>query len=173
MISRSFRTKVHLMVSIRAAYKGFADTIRLLLFRDASQERQDKEGILHIHFCIWTAVIWWSLVFQFLLVSFPVWSSSWYRRRNLHSQILSSESFVVVMAIFCTFSVWHVHKKGDEKLSHLFLIVSLVIIYSVLLFRAFPMCILCAFFFLYLFLYNMRKFPFASLFQHYGFKDVT
>lgn len=29
----------------RAAYKGFADTVRLLLFRDASQGRQDKEGI--------------------------------------------------------------------------------------------------------------------------------
>ncbi|KAL2926791.1 putative protein S-acyltransferase 23 [Bienertia sinuspersici] len=27
-----------------AAYKGFADTIRLLLFRDANQGRQDKEG---------------------------------------------------------------------------------------------------------------------------------
>jgi len=30
----------------RAAYKGFADTVRLLLFRDASQGRQDKEGML-------------------------------------------------------------------------------------------------------------------------------
>ena len=29
----------------RAAYKGFADTIRLLLFRDASQRRQDKDGM--------------------------------------------------------------------------------------------------------------------------------
>ena len=34
-----------LVLSIRAAYKGFADTIRLLLFRDASQGKQDKEGI--------------------------------------------------------------------------------------------------------------------------------
>ena len=33
----------------RAAYKGFADTIRLLLFRDASQVRQDKDGILFWH----------------------------------------------------------------------------------------------------------------------------
>ena len=35
-----------LVLSIRAAYKGFADTIRLLLFRDASEGKQDKEGIL-------------------------------------------------------------------------------------------------------------------------------
>lgn len=34
------------MFSTRAAYKGFADTIRLLLFRDACQGRQDKEGML-------------------------------------------------------------------------------------------------------------------------------
>ena len=39
MISRSLT---------RAAYKGFADTIRLLLFRDANQARQDKEGMLLI-----------------------------------------------------------------------------------------------------------------------------
>lgn len=32
-----------------AAYKGFADTVRLLLFRDASQERQDKEGCTPLH----------------------------------------------------------------------------------------------------------------------------
>lgn len=31
--------------NIRAAYKGFADTIRLLLFWDAFQGKQDKEGI--------------------------------------------------------------------------------------------------------------------------------
>ncbi|EOX97299.1 Palmitoyltransferase TIP1, putative isoform 1 [Theobroma cacao] len=36
-----------------AAYKGFADTIRLLLFRDASQERQDKEGCTPLH---WAAI---------------------------------------------------------------------------------------------------------------------
>ena len=35
-----------LLFSTRAAYKGFADTIRLLLFRDASQGKQDKEGML-------------------------------------------------------------------------------------------------------------------------------
>jgi len=29
----------------RAAYQGFADTIRLLLFRDACQGRQDKDGM--------------------------------------------------------------------------------------------------------------------------------
>lgn len=34
-----------LMENIRAAYKGFADTIRLLLFWDAFQGKQDKEGI--------------------------------------------------------------------------------------------------------------------------------
>lgn len=34
-----------MMVSTRAAYKGYADTIRLLLFRDACQGRQDREGI--------------------------------------------------------------------------------------------------------------------------------
>lgn len=31
----------------RAAYKGFADTIRLLLFRDSDQGRQDKDGRQH------------------------------------------------------------------------------------------------------------------------------
>lgn len=31
-------------VMSRAAYKGFADTVRLLLFRDSSQGKQDKEG---------------------------------------------------------------------------------------------------------------------------------
>ncbi|KAK7252246.1 hypothetical protein RIF29_36062 [Crotalaria pallida] len=36
-----------------AAYKGFADTIRLLLFRDASQERQDKDGCTPLH---WAAL---------------------------------------------------------------------------------------------------------------------
>lgn len=36
------------MLSTRAAYKGFADTVRLLLFRDASQGRQDKEGIANV-----------------------------------------------------------------------------------------------------------------------------
>lgn len=34
-----------LLLMTRAAYKGFADTIRLLLFRDASQGRQDKDGM--------------------------------------------------------------------------------------------------------------------------------
>ncbi|KAF8404780.1 hypothetical protein HHK36_009669 [Tetracentron sinense] len=36
-----------------AAYKGFADTIRLLLFRDAYQGRQDKEGCTPLH---WAAI---------------------------------------------------------------------------------------------------------------------
>ncbi|KAG8368569.1 hypothetical protein BUALT_Bualt15G0059100 [Buddleja alternifolia] len=36
-----------------AAYKGFADTIRLLLFRDAFQGRQDKEGCTPLH---WAAL---------------------------------------------------------------------------------------------------------------------
>lgn len=36
-----------------AAYKGFADTIRLLLFRNADQGRQDKEGCTPLH---WAAV---------------------------------------------------------------------------------------------------------------------
>ncbi|KAI3445838.1 hypothetical protein Pfo_002503 [Paulownia fortunei] len=36
-----------------AAYKGFADTIRLLLFRDACQGRQDKEGCTPLH---WAAL---------------------------------------------------------------------------------------------------------------------
>lgn len=43
-----------MILSTRAAYKGYADTVRLLLFRDASQERQDREGIngkLRIPFC--------------------------------------------------------------------------------------------------------------------------
>lgn len=34
-----------MLILSRAAYKGFADTVRLLLFRDAAQARQDKEGI--------------------------------------------------------------------------------------------------------------------------------
>ncbi|XP_075511189.1 putative protein S-acyltransferase 23 [Primulina tabacum] len=36
-----------------AAYKGYADTIRLLLFRDACQGRQDKEGCTPLH---WAAL---------------------------------------------------------------------------------------------------------------------
>ncbi|KAK4476949.1 hypothetical protein RD792_016118 [Penstemon davidsonii] len=36
-----------------AAYKGFTDTIRLLLFRDALQGRQDKEGCTPLH---WAAL---------------------------------------------------------------------------------------------------------------------
>ncbi|KAF5448373.1 hypothetical protein F2P56_028915 [Juglans regia] len=36
-----------------AAYKGFADTIRLLLFRDAWQGRQDKDGCTPLH---WAAI---------------------------------------------------------------------------------------------------------------------
>ncbi|GAB4838383.1 hypothetical protein Ancab_027919 [Ancistrocladus abbreviatus] len=36
-----------------AAYKGFADTVRLLLFRDANQGRQDKEGCTPLH---WAAI---------------------------------------------------------------------------------------------------------------------
>lgn len=36
-----------------AAYKGFTDTVRLLLFRDASQGRQDKEGCTPLH---WAAL---------------------------------------------------------------------------------------------------------------------
>ncbi|RZC49177.1 hypothetical protein C5167_017602 [Papaver somniferum] len=36
-----------------AAYKGFVDTIRLLLFRDAYQGRQDKEGCTPLH---WAAL---------------------------------------------------------------------------------------------------------------------
>ncbi|KAL9174385.1 hypothetical protein ABFS82_02G049900 [Erythranthe guttata] len=36
-----------------AAYKGFTDTIRLLLFRDASQGKQDKEGCTPLH---WAAL---------------------------------------------------------------------------------------------------------------------
>ena len=33
-----------LLENFRAAYKGFADCIRLLLFLDAYRGRQDKEG---------------------------------------------------------------------------------------------------------------------------------
>ncbi|XP_065871386.1 probable protein S-acyltransferase 23 isoform X2 [Euphorbia lathyris] len=36
-----------------AAYKGYADTVRLLLFRDASQGRQDREGCTPLH---WAAL---------------------------------------------------------------------------------------------------------------------
>ncbi|KAF5444255.1 hypothetical protein F2P56_036743 [Juglans regia] len=36
-----------------AAYKGFTDTVRLLLFRDACQGRQDKEGCTPLH---WAAI---------------------------------------------------------------------------------------------------------------------
>jgi hypothetical protein len=32
----------------RAAYKGFGDCIRLLLFLDAHRTRQDKEGLNHV-----------------------------------------------------------------------------------------------------------------------------
>lgn len=33
-----------ILENFRAAYKGFADCIRLLLFLDAYRARQDKEG---------------------------------------------------------------------------------------------------------------------------------
>ena len=33
-----------LLVSLRAAYNGFTETVRLLLFRDACQNRQDNTG---------------------------------------------------------------------------------------------------------------------------------
>lgn len=47
-----------MIFSTRAAYKGFADTVRLLLFRDASQGRQDKEGILNVHIhCVLVSLI--------------------------------------------------------------------------------------------------------------------
>lgn len=43
---RVFQTQIDpMLLPTRAAYKGFADTIRLLLFRDACQGGQDKEGI--------------------------------------------------------------------------------------------------------------------------------
>lgn len=35
-----------------AAYKGFTDTVRLLLFRDASQVRQDKDGCTPLHWAV-------------------------------------------------------------------------------------------------------------------------
>ncbi|KAF7803806.1 putative protein S-acyltransferase 23 isoform X1 [Senna tora] len=35
-----------------AAYKGYADTIRLLLFRDASKGRQDKDGCTPLHWAV-------------------------------------------------------------------------------------------------------------------------
>lgn len=35
-------------LGFRAAYKGFADCIRLLLFLDAYRGRQDKEGKYHL-----------------------------------------------------------------------------------------------------------------------------
>lgn len=38
------------MDGYRAAYKGFADSIRLLLFLDAYRGRQDKEGEFHSSF---------------------------------------------------------------------------------------------------------------------------
>ncbi|KAI6687078.1 hypothetical protein NL676_023906 [Syzygium grande] len=38
----------------RATYKGYADTIRLLLFTDASQGRQDKEGVVSIRMAIFS-----------------------------------------------------------------------------------------------------------------------
>lgn len=62
--------------SNRAAYKGFADTVRLLLFRDACQGRQDKDGMpnrshvsdhLHNFSNKWSLFLiafrfWWSLI---------------------------------------------------------------------------------------------------------------
>lgn len=41
---------VTFMDGYRAAYKGFADSIRLLLFLDAYRGRQDKEGEFHSSF---------------------------------------------------------------------------------------------------------------------------
>lgn len=45
---RFFIGMLIIILSTRAAYKGFVDTVRLLLFRDASQGRQDKEGIANV-----------------------------------------------------------------------------------------------------------------------------
>jgi hypothetical protein len=39
--------------SSRAAYKGFADSIRLLLFLDAYRGRQDKEGMCKFDSCLY------------------------------------------------------------------------------------------------------------------------
>lgn len=40
-------------MTCRAAYKGFADSIRLLLFLDAYRGRQDKEGtVFYIFICL-------------------------------------------------------------------------------------------------------------------------
>ena len=52
-----FETSIHWIVYIfyniyRAAYKGNADTIRLLLFMDANQVRQDKNGTYSFLWCL-------------------------------------------------------------------------------------------------------------------------
>lgn len=47
-------SQLHILTSFRhtilyrAAYKGHADTVRLLLFRGANQGRQDKDGNLQL-----------------------------------------------------------------------------------------------------------------------------
>lgn len=43
-------TSIVFLEKCRAAYKGFADCIRLLLFLDAYRGRQDKEG--NLQFCL-------------------------------------------------------------------------------------------------------------------------
>ena len=42
----------NIVLLYRAAYKGFADTIRLLLFMDACLDRADKEGIYFCFICL-------------------------------------------------------------------------------------------------------------------------
>jgi hypothetical protein len=43
---RSQSNMLNIVLLCRAAYKGFADCIRLLLFMDACLDRPDKEGML-------------------------------------------------------------------------------------------------------------------------------
>lgn len=59
IVSLLYSLFILLFLLTRAAYKGYADTIRLLLFRDANQRRQDKDGMPS-----------WSLVSQFNSITF-------------------------------------------------------------------------------------------------------
>ncbi len=93
----------------RAAYKGFSDCIRLLLYMDAYLGRADKEGMMLI--CIWSSlflVCWISFcllvvgcpcVLSIIILSkFAMWGSLWFWLVQFGSNLGIPQ---VLLASFC------------------------------------------------------------------------
>lgn len=59
----------------RAAYKGFADTVRLLLFWNACQGRQDKEGTLWMDFDCLFSISHWVIIYIYFMLQFATCSN--------------------------------------------------------------------------------------------------